>query len=344
MTLIDEKKPMRRINGAGNPMEGRTRQAIAALSIVAAWIPLTAFTFWISRSAGAPGADSAPFVAMIGVLFWVFCEMLGGQRGPIWPISALAVTGSLSVGFAAGLYARELDGWTPSVGIAVICGVSAVAMIAYLFRFRLPGLVSPTMTFLIICLFLSLYGMDRESMARLEGVSARGILAALMGSPAWATFFGTVSVAMIFLARRLDLQGDEFGLASARPLHLVGAGVAALVAGRAFAFLPMPLDALALAALWIGGFVWVLRINRVAVIIAIHLAIMKPTVLAFATPLGWSPSFAQYSWIFTGVLILDLALWPFLHQISQGRGWTLGPGGRIPPQRAGWMWRYWPYA
>ena len=25
-------------------------------------------------------------------------------------------------------------------------------------------------------------------------------------------------------------------------------------------------------------------------------------------------------------------------------GWTLGPGGRIPEERPGWAWRYWPYA
>ena len=45
-----------------------------------------------------------------------------------------------------------------------------------------------------------------------------------------------------------------------------------------------------------------------------------------------------------GILIADLVLWFRLHKFWLDRGWILGPGGRIPRPRKGWMWRYWPYA
>lgn len=331
-----------RVDPAGRPLEGRVRQALTALAIILGWGVLIVVILWAHR--GLDPAQPARLLGAVGLLTWAACEMLGGRNGPIWPISALAVAGALSLGYAGGLSMREL-GYTHWVtGIATICGVSALAMMAFLFRFRLPGLVSPVVTFLVVALFLILYGADKDSLARVEGFSARGILAALMSTWWWAAAFGLFGAGALVLARRLDLKGDDFGIASARPLHLIGAGVTALVVGRVLAMGPWPLDMVTLGLIWIGAFYWALRINRVAVLIAIHFAIAKPTLYAFTTPLGWTPDLTEWSIMLTVVFVFDLAIWPRLHKVSLANGWTLGPGGRIPEERPGWTWRYWPYA
>ena len=182
------------------------------------------------------------------------------------------------------------------------------------------------------------------------GVSERpderqsGVLAVFMESP-WAVLvLGVLGGGAVALARRLDLAGDDFGVASARPLHLVGAGVTALVIARVLVQLPFPFAMIALALVWIGAFYWALRINRVAVLIAIHFAMAKPMLLAFMLPLGWVPNMQEWTVMLTIVFLFDLAIWPRLHQISLANGWTLGPGGRVPHERDGWAWRYWPYA
>ncbi|MEM0988785.1 MAG: hypothetical protein AAGK00_07875 [Pseudomonadota bacterium] len=331
-----------RVDAAGRPIEGRVRQALIALGIVVTWIGLIILILWAHQ--GTEPMQPARVLAGVGLMTWAFAEILGGRNGPIWPISALGVTGSLSIGYAAGMVARTLS-YTPDMtGIAVICGASALAMLAFLFRFRLPGLVSPVVTFSVVSLFLLLYGLDREGLSRVEGFSARGILAALMSNPAWAALFGALGAGAVILARRLDLKGDEFGLASARPLHLIGAGVTALVIGRILAALPWGLDAPALLACWILGWVWALRINRFAVLVAVHFAIAKPLMVALTAPFGWTSDLETWSIILTVALIFDMILWPMAHKASQQRNWTLGPGGRIPPDRPGWTWRYWPYA
>ncbi len=342
MTEIDQAQPMARVDPAGRPLEGRGRQALIALAVILGWIALIVVILWAHR--GQDALQPARLLGATGLLAWAACEMFGGRRGPIWPISALAIAGALSIGFAAGLIGHSADLTDQATGFAAISGSSALAMFAFLFRFRLPGLVSPVVTFTVVALFLTLYGVDKQSLARVEGLSARGILAALMASPLWAIGFGTLGACAVVLARRLDLKGDDFGVAAARPLHLIGAGVTALVAGRAFALLPWPMEMLVLAGLWIAAFYWALRINRIAVLIAIHFAIAKPTLHAFTTPLGWTPDLTEWSIMLSIVFFFDLAIWPRLHHLSLRHGWTLGPAGRIPHERPGVMWRYWPYA
>jgi hypothetical protein len=161
----------------------------------------------------------------------------------------------------------------------------------------------------------------------------------------WAIGFGLGGFGALLLARRLDLKGDDFGLAAARPLHLIGAGITALVLGRAAAMLPAPGDMLVLALLWIVAVVWTMRINRFAVMVACHFAMAKPMVMSIATPLGLTLDLRDWTILLTALLLFDLVIWPSLHKLSQRIGWTLGPGGRIPPtDRKGFIWRYWPYA
>lgn len=324
-------------------MEGRGRQALIAIAVVSGWMALIVLIMWAHR--GQDPLQPARLLAAVGLMTWAACEMFGGRHGPVWPISALGVAGSLSLGYAAGLSARAwLEPTDAMFGIAVICGVSAIAMLAFLFRFRLPGLVSPIITFSVVSLFLTLYGVDQDSLARVEGLSPRGILAVFMETTWAMAVIGALGVGAMGLARRLDLAGDDFGVASARPLHLVGAGVTALVVGRILVGLPFPFAMISLALVWVAAFYWALRINRVAVLIAIHFAMVKPMLLAFMLPLGWVPDMQEWTVMMTVVFVFDLAIWPRLHQVSLAHGWTLGPGGRVPSERKGWAWRYWPYA
>lgn len=329
-----------RVDAAGRPLEGRARQAILAGGIISTWLatmgalgPLTDGT--------APAVRPA-CLALLAAGAWLAAEHLGRRRGLVWPASALAIAGSLSLAIAAVTALPRLQGAPPAATVAVISGVASLSMSAFLFRFRLPGLVSPVITFAIVAIFLSVTGA--EGLGRVEGLSARGVLAALIDNPLAAGLVGLAGLYAVRVARRLDFGTDDFGLASARPLHVVGAGVAALVAGRAAAALPAGLDAAVLGAIWAGAFLWALRINRVAVLVAIHLGIGKPLALSVLAPLGIQPGWEAWTALFTGALLADLALWLPLHQMSLARGWTLGPGGRPPRPRAGWVWRYWPYA
>ncbi|MEL6998209.1 MAG: hypothetical protein AAFP68_08090, partial [Pseudomonadota bacterium] len=103
-------------------------------------------------------------------------------------------------------------------------------------------------------------------------------------------------------------------------------------------------DIVLLLTVWIAAFYWALRINRVAVLCAVHLALMKPLILAVTAPTGWRPDIADWTAIILIILAFDLAVWPRVHRLSLSHGWTLGPGGRVPRERDGWVWRYWPYA
>ena len=304
--------------------------------------------FWATRGDGP--AVQAWFFWGIAVFSWLAAESFGGRRGLVWPTSALAIAGSLSLGFGTGLWNSVSNGPDVIQAMMVISGMSAVAMIGFLFRFRLPGLVSPIIPFSIIALFLSIYGVDREGLQQVEGLSPRGILAALINNPWWMALFGLLGLGAVVLARWLDLKGDDFGVASARPLHLVGAGVVALIAGRIFGWAPAPIAVFAVLGIWVAGYGWSIRINRFAVLVAIHFAIAKPLIVSLDalfsanSLMTFKPDFWDWVIILTGIFIADLVLWFRMHKFALDRGWILGPGGRIPQPRKGWMWRYWPYA
>ncbi len=351
--------PQARVDAAGRPLEGRGRQALMSLSILVSWVCMMLIVFWATRGDG-PG-QQAWFFWGIAAFAWLAAEAFGGRRALVWPASALVIAGSLSLGFGMGLSNSVNNGPDAIQAMMVISGTASVNMIAYLFRFRLPGLVSPIITFAIIALFLSIYGVDREGLSQVEGLSPRGILAALINNPWWMALFGLLGLVSVTLARWLDLKGDDFGVASARPLHLVGAGVVALIAGRILGWLPVPFPLIMILGVWMAGYAWSIRINRFAVLIAIHFAITKPLIAAYlatARPMIASldellPAndlmtvrldMSDWALILLGIFIADLVLWFRMHKFALDRGWILGPGGRIPQPRKGWLWRYWPYA
>jgi hypothetical protein len=280
----------------------------------------------------------------IGVLAWALAEPVAGRRGLVWPGSALAIVGSLSVGLGVSIITPELRLGPPETRFAILTGTAAACMVGFLFRFRLPGLVSPVVTFSILSSFLALYGTDPARLAEVEGFSPRGILAAMMRSPVAVAGFTALSAGAVFAARWLDLKGDDFGLAAARPLHLVGAGVLALIIGRGLAMLPGPIDWVLLLAAWAGVTLWALRINRIGVMFTAILAMAKPTAVALGVTFGFTFQRADWSWYLPLILVGGIAIWPLLHEQSLRRNWTLGPGGRIPQPRDNWYWRYWPYA
>jgi len=332
------------IDPAGRPLEKRRQQALIAAGIVIAWIFTISFVFWATSE--GPGLTPAPipWLMAMGVLSWAAAEQVGTRKGLVWVASAFGIVGPLSFGFAASLLTPELRTAPPEQSLAAVAGTAAFFMALFLFRFRLPGLISPVVTFTVVTIFLAFRGTDPESLRRVEGFSPRGILAALLDQPLWAALVGALAFLAVVFARRMDLHGDDFGLATARPLHLIGAGIAALVFGRMLGTLPAPLDLVTLAATWIGAFLWAMRINRFGVVCTIHLAIAKPMLHSVLDPFGVWLSFREFSWAITAILVFNLAIWPWLHERSLRANWTLGPGGRIPRRRNGFWWRYWPYA
>jgi hypothetical protein len=335
-----------RIDPSGRPLRNAGFEAVFALGLIACWIVIVAFVLWTMGEDRA-NAGPVPSLALggVGLLCWWLAEIVAGRHQLVWPGSALGIVGPLSAGFALALSTPELRVGPIETRLAIVSATASVCMIPFLFRFRLPGLVSPVMTFALVALFLGLYGTDPERLRELEGFSPRGIVASLMTEPAFAAAFSVLGLAGAVLARRLDLAGDDFGLAAARPLHLIGGGICALMLGRALALLPMPLDILALAAAWAAAWAWALRLNRIAVLFATQLAMAKPLVMSVTDPLGLALDIRDWSFLISAMIVVQLATWPTLHRLARARDWILGPGGRRPPlDRPGILWRYWPYA
>lgn len=333
-----------RVDPAGRPLEGRRRQAVQAGAIVLGWLVLVATIFWATRSGPGHTAAPVPWLIGLGVLAWAAAEEVAGRRGLVWPGSALAIVGPLSVGMGLSLLTPELRMAPGPLRFAVISGTGAVLMLLFLFRFRLPGLVSPVITFTILALFLGMYGADPARLREVEGFSPRGILAAMLEAPLIVAGVLALAAGAAALARWLDLNGDDFGLAAARPLHIAGTGVVALILGRWLALAPAPLDLAALILGWGVAALWALRLNRIGVMLTAQLAMAKPTVAALGALAGFTFTRADWGWLLPLIVVGGIVAWPFLHAAALRRGWILGPGGRIPQPRANWWWRYWPYA
>jgi hypothetical protein len=95
---------------------------------------------------------------------------------------------------------------------------------------------------------------------------------------------------------------------------------------------------------WVVITVWALRINRIGVMLTAQLAMTRAIVIAIIGPMGLYLDRGDWVWILLGICVFGMAAWPWMHEQSLRRGWTLGPGGRIPQPRNNWYWRYWPYS
>ncbi len=118
----------------------------------------------------------------------------------------------------------------------------------------------------------------------------------------------------------------------------------ALVIDRGLALLPQPVDLLLLAIEWVVITIWALRINRIGVMFTARLAMTRPIVIAIIGPMGLSLDRTDWLWTLPGIIAFGMAAWPWMHEQSLRRGWTLGPGRRIPQPHDNWDWRYWPYS
>lgn len=315
-----------------------------ALGIVFAWLVLMVLIFWLAGDGPGKTHTVIPWLFGVGAVSWVLAENIAGKHGLIWPGSALGVVGPMSVGLAVSVLTPEMRASPPAQQIAVLSGTSAALMTLFIWRFRLPGLISPVVTFTVVALFLGLYGIDGEKLRQVEGFSPRGILAAMMNSAPIVAVFGSLSAGAVVLARWNDYNGDDFGLACSRPLHVIGGGIFALILGRWMGMLPWPLSLAVLSASWVAAIIWALRINRIAVMFAMHLALVRPLGLAIMYPFGWSLAREEWAWTVTALIFAEMFAWLWWHEWSLRRGWTLGPGRRIPQPRDNWWWRYWPYS
>ncbi|MGF1446799.1 MAG: hypothetical protein ACFBRM_11455 [Pikeienuella sp.] len=336
------------IDPSGRPLKGAGLEAVISLGLVCIWVVLIAAVF---AAMGRDASDDVgwPMFSLMAVFCfcWLGAEITAGRHQLIWPASAFGVLGPLSLGFAFALATPELRTGPHLSRVAIVAATGSLGMIPFLVRFRLPGLVSPIITFMLVGIFLSLYGTDMGKIRQLEGFSPRGIAAALMNDWRAAALFGLLAAVATVVARRLDLSGDNFGLAAARPLHLVGGGVLALVLGRAFALLPQPLDLALLGVAWLVALAWALRVNRIAVLFATHFAMAKPMIVAVITLFGVTLDFWDWVWVLFGILVVDMLIWLPLHRYARDIDWTLGPGGIKPPRDRRELlrfWRYWPYA
>ena len=97
-----------RVDPAGRPLEGRRRQALTSFSILVSWICLMTLIFWATRGDGP--IVQAQFFWGIAIFAWLAAEAFGGRRALVWPASALAIAGSLSLGFGAGLAMSTIHG------------------------------------------------------------------------------------------------------------------------------------------------------------------------------------------------------------------------------------------
>lgn len=307
------------------PRRRRKLEAAITLGCLVAW--MSALVAIAALSALTGGAGPAAPVGMVALFLaaWATAEHLVRGRGMVWPGSMLGLVGPICLGFATALIGDAGRALPPDQRFAVITAVSAAGMLLFLFRFRLAPLVSPIVTFTVVSLFLSIRGFSAETVAQVEGFSPRGILAALVDEPFYMALFGILAGVCVGYARWLDLRAGEFGMASAKPLHFIGSGVASLIAGRLAAGLPLPLDLAMLAALFALAMAWSLRIDRIGVMLTTWFAMARPLVLSLLPLTGGTLGLRDWSVAHGAVLGVGLVLWTILRRRTVASGFTRKP-------------------
>lgn len=307
--------------------ERNKRAEVAWVNVIFfGWLAYVGAVFWSVGIGTGRTVAPIPFLVVAGIITWIMAEWLVRRRGMVWPGSMLGLLGPVSFALAFSLSTPGLRALPGLEYIMVVYGGTTVGMIIYAWRFRLAGLISPIVTFSVISLFLFFKGSKPENWATIEGFSPRGFLAAFIDSPLNMAFFGSLAALGMVKARRLDLEGDWFGLQAARPLHIICAAIVALVLGRIAEALPAGLDALALVVLFVAGFLWAMRIDRLPVLVAIWLAMARPLVVSVAELAGWSLDWRGLGWAITAVVAFGMVLWGRTRQsFFVPIGWTMQP-------------------
>lgn len=314
--LPPEEQPVRR------PPRNKGREIVLALMIGAAWFGAAYLaTGGDPRHTLDTGEGVAGLVAL-GIACWLAAELVSRRLLLLWPGSALGIFGPVAFGLAAAGGFPETRAMAPLEQLPVIYGVCSGGMLLFLLRFRLPGLVSPIALSATLALFLWMTHGSPEALARVEGLTPRGILAALLDRPVVVAVFGTLSLGACWLGWRLDRKADYFGVEAARPLHIVGGGILALIAGKHAGMLPSGLDVAAILALFAGLLVWSLRIDRMAVFSTGTVAMTRPLFLALLEPFGTRLDFAQWGGVYTAMVGLAMIVWLLARRRAVALGWT----------------------
>ncbi|MBY8976007.1 hypothetical protein KHP62_09335 [Rhodobacteraceae bacterium NNCM2] len=292
------------------------------LLLMTLWLVAINLVFRYFGDTRNPSAEAVVPMVGLAVITWPCAKFLVEKLDYLWPATMLGLLGPICFGFAVSFSTPELRALPPDRAMAVVAGVASIGMVAFLFRFTLAGLVSPATTFAIVSVFLNIRGMSEEALYRVEGFSPRGLLAGLIDEPLAAAGAGFVALGAVVLARWLEKNGNAFGVESARPLHLIGGGIVALVAGRFAHALPEPWDLLALLGLYLLAIVWALRIERIAVMMTCHVALVAPIVLSLY---DFRPPPHQIAALAAVIVGLGLVLWGRGRKFSVALGWTQQP-------------------
>ncbi|MEO0820247.1 MAG: hypothetical protein AAF074_07440 [Pseudomonadota bacterium] len=309
------------------------------MAIFWGWLAYAALTFWTAGFDAGRTMVPIPFLLAAGVGTWFLAEWLVRKRGMIWPGSMLGLLGPVSFALAFSLSTPELRALPGLEYITVIYSGTTLGMLIYAWRFRLAGLISPIVTFSVISLFLFFKGSNPANWGQIEGFSPRGFLAAFIDKPESMAFFGTLAALAMIQARRLDLYGDWFALQAARPLHIIGAAIVGLVLGRVAEGLPTGLDTAVLLILFVAGFLWAMRIDRLPVMVAIWLAMARPLIATVVEPMGIAMDWRDWGYSISAVVALGLVLWARMRQpLFVPLGWTMQPRHiqRNWPERVIW--------
>jgi hypothetical protein len=333
---LAERDPVR------EPERDKVNEVRWTLSILGVWLAWTVLTFAIAGIGQGRTTTPIPFFLAATVVTWLGADHLVHRRGMVWPGSMLGLLGPMSFALALSLatpYTRALPGLEY---LTVVYSTTTLGMMLYAWRFRLAGLISPIVTFSVISLFMFFKGTDPGNWTKIEGVSPRGFLAAFIDNPVNMAVFGTLGALAMWRARRLDLHGDWHALQAARPLHIIGAAITALVAGRLAELLPPAATAATILALFLAGFLWAMRIDRLPVLVSIWLAMARPLVDATATLAGQDLVWWRTAFAVTAVTALGMVLWGLTRQrVFVPLGWTLQPRNilRNWPERVIWPYR-----
>lgn len=304
------------------PLHSWWRQAGLTLFVMVLWLAALKMVFNLFGDTRNPSADAVVPLVGLAIMTWPCAKFLMERYDYMWPTTMLGLLGPICFGFAVAFSTPELRALPPDRAMAVVAGVASIGMLAFLFRFTLAGLVSPVTTFAIVSVFLNIRGMSREALQSVEGFSPRGLLAGLIDHPLAAAGAGAVALCAVVIARWLEHHGNAFGVESARPLHLIGGGIVTLVAGRFAVMLPEPWAILMIAALFVISIVWALRVERIAVMLTCHVALVAPTLVILHDGRPAPDSIACLAAVMVGV---GLVIWGRGRRHSVALGWTHQP-------------------
>lgn len=301
------------------------RQAALTFLILFAWIGAAGASLALGRAPGRTLADAAPAFFLLAAISIPAASWLERTYRYTWPATMLALVGPISLGFGFKFMIPAIREMGQIESIVVVIVISTLAMLVCLFRFRLAGLVSPIATFAIIAAYLGTKGFERSGFERIEGLSPRGILAAIVDHPVAMATAGLGALALIALARQLEHYGGRFAIESARPLHLIGAAVVALAFSRGITTAPPDVAAAGLLVFYLCAVAWALHVDRIGVMLSAHLAMSGSMVKFVLESAGLELYLRDFIVCVIAVLAAGMVLWAAARPWAIRVGWTRRP-------------------